>query len=171
MQPLIPLLIALVLAGPSVAMAQQSGAVDASALASDSGEPVDISADSLEIAEDSNRAVFSGNVVIVQGAMEMRAPRAEAVYGEGGPSDLVEFTASGGRVMMVTEDQEVEADTARYDFRDRTLVFTGNVTVINASGQIDSDRLVIDTRAGTSSFTGGGESGGRVRSVLTPGGS
>jgi lipopolysaccharide export system protein LptA len=146
--------------------------VGAQQMAADADEPVNITADNLEITEDQDTALFTGNVMIVQGGMELTAPRVEVLYGEGGQSDLVSFTASGGRVKMITEDQEIDADQAVYDFQDRVLTFTGNVVVENASGTVNSARLVIDTRAGTSSFSGaaGGESGGRVTSVFTPGG-
>ena len=139
-------------------------------LATQSNERVNITADALEVSENENTALFSGNVVIVQGSMEMRAPSALAVYGEGGPSDLKNFTASGGRVHMIFDGQTAQSDSAFYDFAARTLTLTGNVVVVNATGTVESARLVIDTRAGTSSFSGGSGTGGRVTGVFTPGG-
>ncbi|WP_196260406.1 LptA/OstA family protein [Pelagibacterium limicola] len=139
-------------------------------LSTQAGEQVSITADALEIVEDENTALFTGNVLIIQGTMEMRAPQVLAVYGEGGPGDLENFTASGGRVHMVFDDQTTESDEAFYDFSSRTLTLTGNVVVVNASGTVESARLVIDTRAGTSSFSGGAGGGGRVTGVFTPGG-
>ena len=94
-----------------------------------------------------------------------------AVYGEGGPSDLENFTASGGRIDMIFDGQTAQSNEAFYDFSARTLTLTGDVVVVNASGTVESQRLVIDTRAGTSSFSSGpGTSGGRVTGVFTPGG-
>lgn len=148
------------------ALGQQADPVGADTLAEQADDPVNISADSLEIVEDDNTALFTGNVVILQGDMEMKAQRVEALYGEAGPSDLIEFTASGGRVQMITEDQVIDGDQANYDFESRVLTFTGNVVVVNESGTVNSDRLVIDTRAGTSSFSGGPDQGGRVTSVF-----
>lgn len=139
-------------------------------LSRQANEQVNISADALKITEDENTALFTGNVVIVQGTMEMRAPRVLAVYGEGGPSDLENFTASGGRVDMVFDGQTAQGNEAFYDFSARTLTLTGDVVVVNASGTVESQRLVIDTRAGTSSFSGGTGTGGRVTGVFTPGG-
>lgn len=140
-------------------------------LSAQADEQVNISADALEIAEDENTALFTGNVVIIQGTMEMRGPRVLAVYGEGGPSDLENFTASGGRIDMIFDGQTAQSNEAFYDFSARTLTLTGDVVVVNASGTVESQRLVIDTRAGTSSFSSGpGASGGRVTGVFTPGG-
>ncbi|WP_404400749.1 LptA/OstA family protein [Pelagibacterium halotolerans] len=161
---------------PDAAPAQQSGParddpLGADVLAEDAGDTVEITADDLQITEDANSALFTGNVRIVQGGMEMTAGQVDVLYGEGGPSDLVKFTASGGRVHMVTEDQTIDGDQAVYDFANRILVFTGNVIVVNASGRITSEELIIDTRAGTSSFAGGGtgSEGGRVTGIFTPG--
>lgn len=137
-------------------------------LAGQAGEQVNVTADNLEITEDDNTALFTGNVTITQGTMQMFAQRVDVLYGEGGPSDLVEFTASGGRVHMAMADQTIDGDRAVYDFTLRILTFTGNVVVNNASGTVNADRLVIDTRAGTSSFSGGPAQGGRVTSTFTP---
>lgn len=134
------------------------------------GDQVSINADALEVIDDENAALFTGSVVIRQADMEMRAPRVRAIYGEGGPSDLVNFTASGGRVEMAFDGQTAVADQAFYDFAARTLTLTGEVVVTNAGGTVSSPRLVIDTRAGTSSFSGGGAPGGRVTGIFTPGG-
>ncbi len=141
------------------------------ALSEEAGEKVNVSADNLEVDENSNTATFTGNVEITQGEMRLAAPKVVAVYGEGGPSDLENFTASGGRIRMVFDDQTVDADTAYYDFAQRVLTFTGSVAVDNGSGTVNADKLVIDTRAGTSSFTSaGGGSGGRVTSTFAPSG-
>jgi lipopolysaccharide export system protein LptA len=72
---------------------------------------------------------------------------------------------------MNFDEQTVDADQAFYDFAQRILTFTGSVVVVNESGTVNADRLVIDTRAGTSSFSSSGEGGGgRVTSTFTPGG-
>lgn len=161
--------LALGLCGPVLAQTV-SPASDFSTLARQAGDRVAIDADALEISEETNTAIFSGNVVVRQGEMEMRAPRVTAVYGEGGPSDLKSFTAAGGRVRMQSDGQVITGDEAYYDFAARVLTFSGNVEVVNATGTVQSARLVIDTRAGTSSFSGGTSGGGRVTSVFTPGG-
>lgn len=155
------------LAVPGLAQTTQSDPAGFGGLAEEADEEVNVTADNLAIDENASTALFTGNVVITQGTMELQAPKLLAQYGEGGPSDLENFTASGG-VEMVFEDQTVDADEAFYDFAQRVLTFTGSVVVVNASGTVNADRLVIDTRAGTSSFSSAG-GGGRVTSTFTPG--
>lgn len=158
------------LAAPAFAQTTQTDPAGFGGLADEAGEEVNVTADDLQINENESTALFSGNVVIVQGTMELAAPELLAVYGEGGPSDLENFTATGG-VVMNFDDQTVDADQAFYDFAQRILTFTGSVVVVNESGTVNADRLVIDTRAGTSSFSSSGEGGGgRVTSTFTPGG-
>ncbi|WP_417578860.1 LptA/OstA family protein [Pelagibacterium sp.] len=157
------------LAGPAFAQSTASDPAGFGGLAGEADEQINVSADLLEILENENAAIYTGNVVITQGTMQIASERVETIYGEGGPSDLQSFSASGGRVEMAFDDQTVQADTADYDFGDRVLVFTGSVVVVNASGTVNADRLVIDTRAGTSSFSSAG-GGGRVTSTFTPGG-
>ena len=159
----------LALAAPGLAQqSTQSDPAGFGGLAEEAGEEVNVSADDLEIDENESTALFTGNVVITQGTMQLQAPRVLAAYGEGGPSDLESFTASEG-VEMVFDEQTVNADQALYDFGQRVLTFSGSVVVVNATGTVNAERLVIDTRAGTSSFTSGG-GGGRVTSTFTPGG-
>jgi len=138
-------------------------------MAANADEQVRVTAENLEILDADRIAVFTGNVVVIQGTMEMRAPRLVAVYGEGGPSDLVNFTASGGRVEMMFEDQHTLSDEAFYDFAARILTLSGNVEVTNAGSTVTADQLIVDTRAATSRFSGGSSGGdGRVNAVFQP---
>lgn len=154
---------------PAIAQTTVSDPAGFGGLAEEADEEVNITADNLEVAEDDSTALFTGGVVITQGTMELRAPQVLAAYGEGGPSDLENFTASGGRVNMIFEDQTVDANEAFYDFAQRVLTFTGEVVVVNETGTVNSDRLVVDTRAGTSSFSSSSDGSGRVTSTFTPG--
>ncbi|WP_158541584.1 LptA/OstA family protein [Pelagibacterium lacus] len=156
-------------AGPVLAQTTVTDPAGFGGLAETAGDAVNVTADDLEINEEASTATFTGDVVVTQGAMRLTAPVLLAAYGEGGPSDLENFSTSGGRVTMSTDEQTVEADSVFYDFTLRVLTFSGNVLVTNPTGTVNAERLVIDTRAGTSSFTGSQGSGGRVTSTFTPG--
>ncbi|SDG24398.1 LptA/OstA family protein [Pelagibacterium luteolum] len=161
---------ALLLGAPAFAQTTVSDPAGFGGLAESADEQVNVTADNLDVDENESTALFTGNVEITQGTMRLTAPELRTVYGEGGPSDLESFTASGGRVFMEFDDQTVEGNQAFYDFGSRVLTFTGDVVVVNASGTVNAQRLVIDTRAGTSSFSSEGGGGGRVQSTFTPGG-
>lgn len=168
-RPLFAVLIGLAFAIPQPGLAQDPSGFGA--LSQQADAPVEITADTLEIDEDSSIAIFTGNVVITQDAMTMDAQRVEVRYGAGGPADLQRLEASGGRVRMSFDGQTADSDTAVYDVAQRVLTLAGNVVVTNATGTINSAQLVINTRDGTSTFTGGApDAGGRVTGVFTPGG-
>lgn len=131
---------------------------------------VDVTAQDLEMVDAERLAIFTGEVVVVQGTMTMRAPRLVALYGEGGPSDLINFTASGGRVEMDFDDQTTFSDEAFYDFEARILTLSGNVEVVGGASTVQADQLIVDTRAGTSRFSGGPAGNGRVNAIFQPAG-
>jgi len=167
------ILFAAALLAPIPLAAQDAAAPDDPAgfggMAENADERVDVTADNLEILDADRRAIFTGNVVVIQGTMEMRAPRLVAVYGEGGPSDLVNFTASGGRVEMDFEGQHTVSDEAFYDFTARILTLSGTVEVTNEGSTVTADQLIVDTRAATSRFSGGPAGGdGRVNAIFQP---
>src|SRR5690606_6248093 len=69
---------ALLLALTVPGLAQQSTQSDPAGfggLAEEAGEEVNVSADDLEIDENESTALFTGNVVITQGTMQLQAPR------------------------------------------------------------------------------------------------
>lgn len=159
--------IALLSLMPGVALAQANAGSDPAGLgglAQEAESQVSVSADKLDVLELERQAVYSGNVMLIQGTMTLKAPKLVAHYGEKGMSDLKSFETMGGRVEMVFDAQTVHADTSAYDFAQRIMVFGGKVEVVNESGTVKADRLTVDTRAGTSSFST--TSGGRVTSVF-----
>ena len=127
--------------------------------------PIEITADQFVVDEASNRATFTGQVVVTRGSMTVWAARVEVDYGANGPSDIRSFEAIGD-VRIRTPEQDASGDRAIYDPRAETLRLTGNVTVVNASSRVAGPDLVIDLNANTTTFSGG--SNGRVTGVFTP---
>ena len=84
------LAMALALALPLAAVAQGTG-VSLSGLKQDPGLPVEVGADQLSIDQATGIATFSGNVVIVQGAMKLSAASVVVEYlqGESGSSGRI----------------------------------------------------------------------------------
>ena len=99
-----------------------------------SNAPVEFDADNFTLDDRANRAVLSGNVVITQAGLTMRAQRTIIDYSDAGSLQINRITATGG--VTVTRGNE----SAR-----------GGVAV-------KGGRLTIDLRSGVSSI-GGGASG------------
>ncbi len=125
---------------------------------------VEITADVFTVEETRSEAVFTGNVVVVHPNVTVWAPKVVATYGEGGTTDIETFVATGG-VRLKTKDQEATGEQAVFTPGDQLLRLTGDVVVINASGEVSSTELVVNLDTGVSTFTGG--NGGRVTGIFT----
>lgn len=151
---------AVLLALSGAAQAQTN--VDLGGLTVDTSAPIEVTADSLTVDQDTGRAIFDGNVIIGQGALRVTAGRVEVVY-RTDTSQIAELIASGG-VTFVTEDEAAEAQQAQYDITTGTLVLEGEVLLTQGASAISAGRMVINVRDGTASMDG------RVRTVLQQGG-
>lgn len=154
-------LVAAFLAGISGPLLAQTN-VDIGGLTVDTAAPIEVTADSLSIDQDTGRAVFDGNVVIGQGDMRVTAGRVEVVYGAD-TSEIVALIASG-TVTFVTPSEAAEAQEARYDVVTGMLTLAGEVLLTQGASAISADQMMIDVTNGTATMEG------RVRTVLQQGG-
>jgi lipopolysaccharide export system protein LptA len=124
---------------------------------------VTITSDHFVVRDAEHQAVFSGNVVVVQPTVTVHADEVVAQYGARGASSLSDFTASG-HVVLITAEQTATGDVAVFDPKSQLLTLTGNVVVTNKSGEVKSDRLVVDLGKHVSVFS---SKGGRITGTFT----
>ena len=129
------------------------------------GTPVKITADTFVIDQATNKATFTGAVVITRGAMTMWADKAVVNYGRGGEGDIDGLDATGN-VRIKTTGQEATGARAIFTPDNSTVRLTGNVKVKNASGTMSGPELTINLASNSSVFKG--SEGGRVTGVFTP---
>ncbi|WP_442882073.1 LptA/OstA family protein [Devosia sp.] len=127
-------------------------------------QPVEITADLFTVDENTQEAVFTGNVVVIHPSVKVWAAKVVAIYGEGGTTDIESFEATGA-VRLETPEQNATGDKAVFTPGDQLLRLTGNVQVINSGGTIDAAELVVNLATNVSTFTSSG--GGRVTGVFT----
>ena len=154
----------------------------AQAVRTDRYQPIVIEADRPGSLDLQGRVVtFNGNVRIAQGTMLIRAERVEVREVDGGHR-VARATGLPGRPASyrqkrdgVDEHVEAEADRIDYDSRAGTLVFTGNAAVRRlrageVADEITGGLIRWDDGASLFSVEGSapGDTGGRVRAVLTP---
>ncbi|WP_224816680.1 LptA/OstA family protein [Hasllibacter sp. MH4015] len=128
-------------------------------VAYDSRQPVEVTADSLSVDQSTGEAVFSGNVIVVQGDMRMAAGSVRIVYATDGTQDVREVIATGG-VLVTRGSDAAEGGSARFDVASALLTLTGDVLVTQGPTAIAGDRMVVNMT------TGNGSVDGRVRTVL-----
>ncbi len=136
--------------------------VDLGGLTVDNTAPIEVTADSLSIDQDTGRAIFTGNVVVAQGDLRMTAGQIEVVYGTD-TSEIAQLVASQG-VTFVTATEAAEAQEASYDIATGVLTLAGEVLLTQGASAISAARMVINVTDGTAVMDG------RVRTVLQQGG-
>lgn len=144
---------------PSFALAQQ---VAFGSMQQDTSAPVEVTADALSVNQSDGTALYTGNVVIIQGQMRLAAPRVLVVYVKGG-GRIERLEATGG-VTLVSGEEAAEAQRADYDIDAGSVVMSGNVLLTQGENALTSERLVVDLESGTAQMDG------RVRTVLQPAG-
>lgn len=146
------------LTGPVLA---QSAQVAFGVIQQDPNLPVEVTADNLNVNQVTGEAVFSDNVLIVQGEMRLSADRVLVVYNSE-TNGIARLLASGG-VTIVSGPDAAEAEQADYSIDDATILMTGDVLVAQGPSAISGERLLIRLDAGTA------EMSGRVRTILQSG--
>lgn len=136
--------------------------------------PVEISADSLEVLQKDQIALFSGNVVAIQGGTNIKANTMKVFYGnDAKPSNpdapsisKIEVT---GNVRIKTLAETASGNKGVYDLNSGQLTLTGNVTLTKDNNIIRGGGLLIDLDKGYSKIINDSSTnGGRVRGLFTP---
>ena len=154
----------------SAAMAQVRQQQPVSALKGhNTNAPVDVQADRIEVQDRADRAVFSGNVHVVQTDMIMDTPRLTVAYtnaqGGAGNPQIQRLDASGG-VVVRSPSETAKGDFGVYDLNRKLVTLIGNVQLNREQNQVNGSRMVIDLDSGRAVVDGGppgvNSSGGRV---------
>ncbi|MBB6308326.1 LptA/OstA family protein [Xanthobacter tagetidis] len=137
-------------------------------------QPVRINANTLEVRDKDKIAVFSGNVVVVQGDTTMNTKDLFVYYDgsvgapqEGAPmkqGQIRKLEAKGG-VVVKTKEQTATGDSGVFMMADNTVTLVGKPVVLTQGPNvIRGQKLVVDLVTGVSKFEGG-----RVESLIVPG--
>ncbi|MCU0908815.1 MAG: LptA/OstA family protein [Rhodobacteraceae bacterium] len=155
------LVVLLLVAAP---VAAQTG-IALSGLQMDTGQPVEVTSDSLRVERDGGTAVFTGNVVVIQGDMRLSAAEVTVQYTpqvDGQPRRIDRIIATGG-VIFVTPQEVAESASAVYTLADARLTMDGNVLLTQGPNTLASERMVVNLADGTGTLDG------RVRTVIDTG--
>ncbi len=171
-------------AATSAAPTPPKPAEAATPLFSNSNEPIDISSDNSEQFREERRAVWYGNVEVIQGTSRLRTPRLTVFYSAREPngpkpaagdaaSDIghIERVEADGPVYYMTPTQKAKGDHGTYIGADDTITLTGDVVMVQDKNVATGDKAVINQKTGHSTLTSNAHTGGgrqRVRAVLYP---
>lgn len=151
-------LIAALIAGPLLAQGTETAF---GADGADPDAPVEVTADSLSVDQETGIAVFTGAVTISQDTMRLSASEVRVVYTSGG--DRIERLEATGGVTLVSGDDAAEAERADYEVEAGRIRMSGEVLLTRGQTIVAAERMNVDLD------TGRAELSGRVRTVLQPG--
>lgn len=160
------------------ALAQETGS---GGIKLDGDKPIQIESDKLEVREQENIAIFTGNVNVVQGPTLLKAgvmtvhyakPEEKPAKGESGGatagSQKVERIEVGKTVYLKSNDQVATGDEGVFDVKNSTMTLSGKEVVLTQGGSVAKGcKLTVNTANGKSQLESC-SGGGRV-SVMLPG--
>lgn len=124
----------------------------------DTRAPVSVDAGRIDVQERESRVAFSGDVIVTQADLTVRAQRMVLNYVETQSLELQRITATGD-VSVTRGNQRATGSTAVYDFNRRIITLAGNVRLNQGENILGGGRLVIDLDTGLLSFDGQSASG------------
>ncbi|MEM9277824.1 MAG: LptA/OstA family protein [Pseudomonadota bacterium] len=142
----------------------------------DNDKPIQIEADSLEIIDDQNTALLTGNVSVVQGSTILKAKRIKVFYlrkGEQGQSKSgIRKIEASGTVAVRSQDNYASADNAIVDMVSEIVTMNGNVFISQGKNVANGCKLTVNLKTSVSEIKPCGSSSssgsGRVKLLLDP---
>ena len=137
----------------------------------DNNAPIDISSDSFQADLNAKSGTYSGNVIITQADMKLRANVVKMTTVNGKPDKVM---ASGNVVLDSPKSGTATGDNGVYSVVPRTVVMTGNVTLKKGKDVMRGVQLTVNLATGQAVLGGGvkGQTGaqnnGRVHAVFLP---
>jgi lipopolysaccharide export system protein LptA len=156
----------------ATAVAAQQGENPFGGFRHDNTQPIEITADALEVRDAESRAIFSGDVVAGQGDLRLTADTVSVWYDREGDDTAAGDGANTGRIRRLRAEGDVflssagESATgawAEYAVTEAVVTMGGGVTLAQGENAISGERLRIDLETGV-----GRIEGGRVRTVFNP---
>jgi len=131
--------------------------------------PIDISANSFDADANAKSALYSGNVVIHQGEMMMRANTVRTNFVNDKPNRIF----AQGKVVIDAPSGIATGDNGVYDVNPRIITLTGNVVLTKDKNVMRGSQLVVNLITGIAKLDGGDAAGtpgkgGRVHALFSP---
>jgi len=140
------------------------------ALATDGEQPIEVEADELEVRDQEKISIYTGNVTLVQGSLEINADRVVIHLNEANELILMEMTGTPATFRQLNDDQqEILGEALHIDYTqsESLLELRDSARVSQAGDIIESDLIRINTE--TSSLqAGSAESDQRVKMLIQP---
>lgn len=159
---------------PQIAFAQSTSTQGNLKLSND--QPIQIESDQLEVKDKEAKAIFTGNVKVVQGTTTMNSGTMTVYYkSQGGGSSGASISSGsadiqriemGGKVLLSSGTQQASADAGNFDMDTQTFVLTGERVVLSEGQNVFVGcKLTVHMDSGEAKLDA---CGGRVTIQLDP---
>lgn len=141
-------------------------------------EPIQIESDKLEVREQQNVAVFTGNVNVSQGKTQLKAGKMTVYYANNGGSATtgsanIDRLEVDDKVYVKSENQVATGDRGVFDMKTEVLVLSGKEVVLSEGPNVlVGCKLTVQMKTGLAQVDGcakGAGGSGRVMMSITPG--
>lgn len=132
-------------------------------VAADRTQPISVSADQGTANFETETAVYSGNVVVTQGDLILRADTLTIKAPDGA---IASIEAEGG-IVLTSESGDATAARATYDVPARRVTLAGSVVLTQGDNVLRGSRLTVNLDSGVAELTASGADG-RVEGLFLP---
>ena len=144
---------------------------NAYSLKNDTEQPLNVVSKEQVADFNSNKAIFSGNVVATQGSMELKADKAELLRNEQG--ELQEVIAYGKPAtfkQLQDNGKVVNSQSAiiHYLPEKNLLILIGRATIWQDNSHVNGEKIEYNTVTKQLKATNDNSQGGRVQSIFIP---
>ncbi len=167
------LLVSVFLGLSSVSQAQQLG--NAFRGMGDNDKPIQIEADKLEIIDNENTALLTGNVNVVQGDTLLKARQLTVYYlrdnERGKTNSGIRKIVASGKVAVRSADNNATANSATVDMLTEFVTLSGNVTISQGANVVKGCKVTVNLKTNVSKVQRCGDSSqgsGRIQLLLDP---
>ena len=140
----------------------------------DTKAPIEITADSLEVAQEQGLATFTGSVEAIQGTLVLKAEELKVNYRSAENRDgaqaagTISRLRASGDVLIATPAENARGNWADYNVDVGMITMGDSVVLTRGANVLKGRSLNIDLNTGLSRIDGDGGSG-RVKGIFTPG--
>ena len=120
-----------------------------------SGEPIEVSADSLDVDSNSRDVTLRGSVQVMQGELTVRANTMVVHYVDDEDGNQVDSIRANGDVVVLTDDGSAHGDAGLWSVRSGVVVLEDNVRLVNKDAVLTGTKVTLDLTSGQVNIVGG----------------
>ena len=140
------------------------------ALSNDGQQPINVEADSLEVRDQENISIYSGNVNLRQGSLEFSCNRLTLYFDDNKELTLMEMTGSPATFRQLDDEKQElrgQAELLKYRQSESILVLSGKARFSHKGDTIESNSIQVNTK-NNSIHAGSSSADDRVRMLIQP---